>query len=217
MIPVSPAPEPADFDEKVRQPGLSAIDELVGRKPHRKRSGRKRAKVADVESKVPADKLPPFWRRALDDLLAAYGRRCAYLAMHFEPATGNPTVDHVLPRSCAWDKVYEWASYRLCSAIVNSKKGDLLSFVDPFEVQRGWFELELATFQIERGAAVPEACWTRIDATLPLLNQVECRQQREEYVIAYWDGDIAFRYLERRAPFIASELRRQGKLLPGDA
>ena len=31
MIPVALAMEPADFDAKVRQPGLAAIDELVGR------------------------------------------------------------------------------------------------------------------------------------------------------------------------------------------
>jgi len=33
MIRVEPAPEPADFDQKVRQPGLSAIAELVAQSP----------------------------------------------------------------------------------------------------------------------------------------------------------------------------------------
>jgi len=59
--------------------------------------------VADAEDKIPADKFPPFWRKALDDMLVRYARRCAYLAMYFEPATGNPTVDHALPKSYAWD------------------------------------------------------------------------------------------------------------------
>jgi hypothetical protein len=39
MIPVEPAPEPADFDSKVRQPGLSAIAELVGEPLTIKRRG----------------------------------------------------------------------------------------------------------------------------------------------------------------------------------
>jgi len=51
---------------------------------------------------------------------------------------------------------------------------------------------------------------------LPLLNQTDCCQQREEYVTEYRKAGIDLAYLERRAPFIASELRRQGQLLRGD-
>jgi hypothetical protein len=39
MIPVEPAPEPPDFDKKVRQPGLSAIAEMVGEPPTIQRRG----------------------------------------------------------------------------------------------------------------------------------------------------------------------------------
>jgi hypothetical protein len=217
VIPVSLAPEPATFDRQVRQAGLSAIDELVGRAPRLRRRGPRRAKVADVESEIPADQFPPFWRKALNDMLVAYERRCAYLAMYFDPATGNPTIDHALPKSYAWDKVYEWSNYRLCAAIVNSKKGELLTLVDPFEVKLGWFELDLSYFLIERGTMAPSSMHAKIDATLPLLNQAECCQQREEYVAAYRAGDVSLRYLEFYAPFVASELRRQGQLARGDA
>jgi hypothetical protein len=216
VIPVSLAPEPADFDGKVRRPGLSAIDELVGRTPRLSRRGPRRKKVADAEDEIPADKFPPFWRNALDDMLVLYERRCAYLAMYIEHATGSPTVDHALPKSYAWDKVYEWSNYRLCAAIVNSKKGELLSFVDPFNVKAGWFELNLSNFQVKRGTKAPRRRWGKIDATLPLLNQSDCVQQREEYVVAYREGHIGLAYLERRAPFIASELLRQGQLVRGD-
>jgi hypothetical protein len=216
VIPVALAAEPADFDTKVRQPGLAAIDELVGRTPRLTRTGPRRKTVADTENKVPADKFPPFWRRILGDMLVCYERRCAYLAMYFEPATGNPTVDHALPKSYAWDKVYEWSNYRLCAAIINSRKGELLSFVDPFLVEPGWFELDLATFHVDRGAQAPRTRWAKVDATLSLLNQTDCLNQREEYVTAYRDGDISISYLERRAPFIALELRRQGQLVRGD-
>ena len=77
MIPVALAPEPADFDAKVRQPGLSAIDELVGRRPRRPRPGPRRSQVATSESKIPAEAFPPYWREALDDMVE---RRAPFIA-----------------------------------------------------------------------------------------------------------------------------------------
>lgn len=219
MIPVALAKEPADFDERVRQPGLAAIDELVGRAPRGRRRGPRRAKVADTESKIPADKFPPIWREALDDMMDAYEQRCAYLAMFIE-WTGNPTIDHVIPKSLAWNRVYEWSNYRLCAGVVNSKKGNLLGLVDPTRVRIGWFELDLANFRVMRGTSTPKAYHKKIDATLPLLNIRDCCRQRESYVEDYLrgpgTGGIDLPYLEYRAPFIASELRRQGQLVRGD-
>jgi 5-methylcytosine-specific restriction endonuclease McrA len=220
VIPVALAPEPARFDMKVRQPGLAAIDELVGRAPRIKRRGPRRAKVADTELKIPADAFPPFWREALDDMMVAYEQRCAYLAMFIED-TGHPTVDHVIPKSLAWDRVYDWSNYRLCTSIVNSKKGELLELMDPVTAKVGWFELELASFRVARGSSAPEAQHQKIDATLPLLNLRDCCRQRARYVEDYRLGPgnkgIDLAYLEHRAPFLALELRRQGQLVRGDA
>lgn len=219
MIPVVLASEPADFDRKVRQPGLAAIDELVGRPPHIKRRGPRRAKVAATEAGIPADKFPPFWREAIDDMMGAYEERCAYLAM-FIMRTGNPTVDHAIPKSQAWNRVYEWSNYRLCTAVVNSKKGELLELVDPVEAKVGWFALDLASFRVTRGVSAPTDQHKKIDATLPLLNIRDCYLQRKQYVEDYrrgpGAGGIDLRYLERRAPFIGAELRRQGQLVRGD-
>jgi hypothetical protein len=219
MIPVVLAKEPPDFDERVRQPGLAAIDELVGRPPRVKRRGPRRKKIADIESKIPATKFPPIWRQALDDMMDAYEQRCAYLAMFIEH-TGSPTVDHVIPKSQAWDRVYEWTNYRLCVSVVNSKKGELLGLVDPIDVRVGWFELDLASFQVIRGTSAPSGQHKKIDETLPLLNIRDCRRQREAYIENYrrgpGAGGIDLEYLERRAPFIAREMRRQGQLVRGD-
>ncbi len=219
MIPVLLAKEPADFDAKVRQPGLAAIDELVGRSPRIKRRGPRRKKVAETETKIPAQAFPPFWREALDDMMSAYEQRCAYLAMFIEN-TGSPTVDHVIPKSYAWNKVYEWVDYRLCTAIVNSKKGELLGLVDPVDAEVAWFELDLVSYRVVRGASTPKTESARVDATLPLLNLRDCCLQRKRYVEDYHLGPgnkgIDLAYLERRAPFIASELRRQGQLVRGD-
>ena len=213
MIPVAAAPEPKAFDAKVRQLGLSAIDEMVGRPPRVRRKGRKRSKIAMREQDIPADVFPPYWRQALPEMLTAYHRRCAYLAMHIHHATGSPTVDHVQPKSLSWDQIYEWDNYRLCAAIINSKKGALQTLVDPFKLGAGWFSLNVRTFHVERGAAAPQAEWARIDATLPVLNHALCVDEREEYAGCYWAGahaggfDLA--HLEERAPFVASELQRQ--------
>lgn len=218
-MPVALAPEPASFNHNVRQPGLSAIDELVGRTPRLRRRGKPRKKIATTESAIPAGSFPPFWRQALDDMLSAYERRCAYLAMFIEE-TGNPTVDHVIPKSMAWNLVYEWSNYRLCASLVNAKKGELVNLVDPAQMHAGWFALDLVSYRVIRGWSAPAAQHAAIDATLPLLNLRDCCAQRRRYVEEYRRGPgargIDLPYLEFRAPFIAAELRRQGQLLRGD-
>lgn len=219
MIPVALAREPHDFDANVRQPGLSAIDELVGLPPRIPRRGRRRKKVADTKATIPADAFPPLWRQALDSMMEAYEHRCAYLAMFIEH-TGNPTVDHVIPKSMDWSRVYEWSNYRLCTAIVNSKKGELAGLVDPMHAKAGWFELDLVSYRVVRGTSAPKAQHKKIDATLPLLNLRDCCLQRKRYIDDYQLGPgqkgIDLSYLEHRAPFVASELRRQRQLVRGD-
>lgn len=220
MIRVDLAPEPADFDIRVRLRGLSAIDELVGRAPRIPHRRKRRAKVANQESEIRSRFFPTFWRDAIDDMMVAYERRCAYLAMIIEE-TGSPTIDHVIPKSVAWDQVYEWSNYRLCAGVVNSKKGDLIGFVDPFEAHTGWFELNLTSYRVVRGRSAPESMHKLIDATLPLLNIRDCCVQRKQYIEQYRRGPgpgigIDLAYLEYRAPFIARELRRQGQLARGD-
>lgn len=222
MIPIALAKEPSDFDTKVRKPGLSAIDELVGRQPRIKRRGPPRTKVASTKSKIPPDKFPPFWRKAIDDMMDAYQQRCAYLAMYIHRATGAPTVDHVLPKSYAWNRVYEWDNYRLCAGIINASKGALRTLVDPVSIKPDWFQLNLNTMNVERGASKGASLAQRnqIDATLPVLNHRLCVAERTEYVQSYKDGPdgggISLERLQKHAPFIASELRRQGRLVRGD-
>lgn len=93
MMRVQPAPEPADFDEKVRQPGLRAIAELVGDPPMQARSGPKREKIANRPEDIPAAKLPDYWTHALDDLLGSHHRVCAYVCVYIERVTGASSVD----------------------------------------------------------------------------------------------------------------------------
>ena len=96
----------------------------------------------------------------------------------------------------------------------------MLGLVDPVEAKMGWFELDLPSYRVVRGTSAPTKQHPRIDATLPLLNLRDCCLQRRRYVEDYRLGPgnkgIDLAYLEHRAPFIASELRRQGQLVRGD-
>ncbi len=218
MIPVAVADEPDDFDRRVRQRGLAAIDAMVGRPPRRAQRGPKRARVADREQDIPPARFPPYWRDALDDMLERYHRVCAYLGLYIEHGTGSPSVDHVVPKSLAWDQVYEWRNYRLCAALINARKGVLPLALDPFEIGHHWFALEVVGFQVLAGAGIDAALAERIRETIVCLglNAPDCCKARREYVVSYEDGHIDLAYLERRAPFVAVELRRQALLHRGD-
>lgn len=218
MIPVALESEPASFDVKVRQRGLAAIAELAGNEHARQRAGRKRAPVAGRRDAIPPDAFPPYWRDVLPEMRKAYGGLCAYLAMYIEPATGASSVDHVVPRARSWQLVYEWSNYRLAAARINSKKRDLELVLDPFAIRPGLFALELVSFQVVPGLDAKGSALGDVDATIELLglNHFECCKQRGEYIQSYEAGEIVLSYLERRAPFIAQELRRQGQLRPGD-
>lgn len=214
MIRVEHAPEPADFDKKVRQPGLRAMAELVGEPNLPKRRGRKRAVIAASREAIPADKFPALWTEALPELLEAYGRVCAYMSFYIEPVTGAASVDHMLPKSLNWQAVYEWRNYRLACARMNSRKNDYRDVLDPFEIEDNWFRLELVGYQVTPAPQLPADIEVQVQATIDRLklNDYECRKLREAYATAYRQGDIGLHYLRQRAPFLAREIERASHL-----
>src|SRR5208283_4709035 len=139
---------------------------------------------------------------------------CAYMCVFIEPVTGVPTVDHMLPKSMVWELVYEWANYRLACSLVNTWKGDVLYVLDPFHVETGWFELELVGFQLKANDKLQPNISALVNRTITRLrlNDKQCRDLREYYSAEYWTGRITHEHLQSRAPFIAMELRRQGRL-----
>lgn len=210
MIRVPPAPEPAGFDALVRQPGLRAIAEIVGEPNLPPRQGRKRAVIATKPDEIPADKFPALWTEALPELLAAYGRVCAYMCFYIERVTGAASVDHLLPKSLDWREVYEWHNYRLACALMNSRKNDYRDVLDPFAVQDGWFRLELVAYQVVPAPQLPTEIRDKVQATINRLrlNDYECLKLREEYAAAFEQGDISWKHLHQRAPFLAREIAR---------
>jgi len=216
MIRVEPADEPQSFNEQVRKPGLRAIAEMVGEPDLPKRRGRPRKKVAETREDIPGDEFPPFWTEALPDLMEAYGRLCAYVCIYIERVTGGGSVDHMLPKSRAWQDVYEWQNYRLACTLMNARKNHYQDVLDPFEVEEGWFRLELTGYQVIPGIDLDPAIKARVLATIERLNlnDRDCLKVREDYATAFSDGDISLDYLRRRAPFLAREIEVEGGGLP---
>ena len=204
MIRVTPAPEPVSFDRTVRQPGLRALEQLA-----EKHGGSKDA--------IPSKEMPTHWRNALEDLLEGYRRICAYLCLYIPRGTGAPSTDHMVPKSTAWQHVYEWSNYRLACALMNARKGVSASVLDPFEVEDGWFVLELVEFQVSPAPGLSSSVADAVGATIGKLrlNEQVCREARAGYAEEYWEGHVTFDYLSRHAPFVARELRRLHRLLPG--
>jgi hypothetical protein len=190
---VEPQPEPADFDLKVRQPGRQAL------------------------AKNPRS-LPTHWRLCLEQLWEAYGGICAYLSVRIPPGTGARTVDHLAPRKKRPDLAYEWNNFRLVCSLMNARKGVFEDVLDPFEVEDGWFTLELSSLEVLPSPDLPAPLQEAVEQTIGRLrlNDAQCIKARAEHYDAYLEhlkdtlSGISFRQLRRWNPFVAKELLRQG-------
>ncbi len=232
MINVEPAPESGLFDEKVRRPGLTAIAEMTGEEPPYPRTAGKpfaqrtrteaRPDGTEVQVKItdkadlPASAFPTYWTEALDELMKAYSRICAYSCFRIHPVTGAQSVDHMAPKSRAWSRVYEWDNYRLACARLNSRKREFEDVLDPFEVQNGWFVLDLVGFQVLPGEELGDPIRARVQDTIDRLGLSDFRASREYDAERYWAGEVSFETLMRESPFVAMELKRQNQLREED-
>jgi len=217
VIPVAKAPKPKGFDERVRKPGLRAIAEMAGKPPRYTRTAGKPFKqIASREQDIPPERFPPFWTEALEDLKTAYREICAYSCFRIHPVTGAGSADHFAPRSRSWRHVYEWSNYRLCCSRMNARKSDYGDVLDPFEIKKGWFQLELLGFQVLPNPKLPRATRDAIRATIDRLGLNRFRADREKDAERYWSRGYSLEVLKEESPFVAYELFRQGRLNPGD-
>jgi hypothetical protein len=209
VIRVEPQPEPSDFDEKVRKHGLRALAELRGQ-PAPSRPGPKRRVKGLVESKD----LPEYWTRCLDDLHAAYDGICAYSCLYIPHVVGSKTTDHYSAKTAkilaAPEQAYEWSNYRLACSLMNSRKG-IKTIIDPFEIQGGWFQLDLSTLSVRPDPELPAELRLRVQHTIDELglDDDECRKARAHWYHPYLEGEITFSFLEKQCPFLALEIVRQ--------
>lgn len=199
MIPVTPQPEPADFDKKVRKPGLKWIA----------KSG------LDPSKPVPSGtEIPSHWTRKLPQLFALHEGICAYIGMYIEGLMGSPSVDHFVPKSRALNLAYEWSNYRLACSKINSIKNNFMDVLDPFTLESGWFHLDLSDCSIFANPALTVEQRNKVQATIDRLklDDPESREWRRSYLNAFKSGDVPSEYFKKRSPFVWLEAQRQGYL-----
>ena len=139
MIPVALQPEPADFNARVRQPGL---DWLASHG------------IALNSAPPKATELPNYWTRYNRQIWEAYSGVCAYLAIYFEWVTGAASTDHFVAKSRNAGDAYEWNNYRLSCLGPNRNKGRFDDVLDPIGLEDNTFVLNLANGEIAPNPAL---------------------------------------------------------------
>lgn len=193
MIPVKKQPEPENFDKLVRTPGLEFLKNVPNPTP--------------MQWKIHA-----YWKKILKEMRKAYRGICAYSA-HWIPAdTGNPSIDHFKPKSLNPGLAYEWDNYRYASSKYNSLKGTK-KILDPFTLKPDLFVLDFPSLKVQPNKELLPRQKEAVKNTIEILkfNKDEtCKEARQTWLTDYCSGNITFKHLEDRAPFIAYELKRQG-------
>lgn len=199
MIHVEAQPEPAHFDNDVRQKGQAFLN----------------ARLVALDQPLPVNfKLKPYWRDCLDDLYHSYQGVCAYLGIHFERVTGGGTVDHFIAKSKLPGLAYEWHNYCLACAAMNSRKRDYDTVLDPFEILNGWFHLELVTGHIYPNPELEDNLKNYIQQTIDRLRLDDggnCAIRARHYY-EYLRRSFTSEYMARISPFVWMEAQRQGLL-----
>jgi hypothetical protein len=210
MIHVVQADPPGDFAEKIGNPGQIVLNELQGVGPKRRGPRRKNLDAS-------------IWTRALPDLQRLYHRRCAYTALYINPGCRD-SVDHFVPSSKDQTLAYTWSNFRYAVLDANRIKNDDAT-LDPFSVRDDWFSLNFSDYKVELTANFPAIHSNLWSVTNKVVNDVMFRDARkwyhDQYLGVVQDPEepsepMTFRMLEYRAPFVARELRRQGRLRPED-
>src|ERR1017187_3795450 len=193
MKPIKAQQEPPTFQDLVRKPGIAFLRRHPA--PNQKQW-----------------KTHAYWTRCAADLYQAYGGICAY-SCHFIPSdTGWRTVDHFKPKDLYRKDAYEWLNYRLVCGVLNGRKGrnDVL---DPFKLVPNLFWIRFPALLVRPCDHVKGPLRKKVEDTITVLglnDEGSCLQRRQGFVRDYclhlWD----FVLLERDAPFLASEMRRQG-------
>ncbi len=188
MIKVELQLKPADFDSKVKKPGQ------------------------DFLSKVPRPrgkqwKNKDFWCDVIPDMMTAYKSICAYSSLWIKP--DQPTIDHYVSRDENPKLAYEWSNFRLARWRINTSKRNHKDVLDPFTIGENWFELDFPTFGIKPNPKLDNSEKEAVAKTIERLklDNNDYRDAREAWFNAF-KHDIS--KLEEKAPFIASEMKRQG-------
>jgi hypothetical protein len=181
MIHFEPTEEPANFDQMVRVPGKLWLS-----------------------SNPKSDNFPDHWKHCFGALAEGFGHLCGYSAMHVSEL--GAVVDHYLSKSKHRDLAYEWSNYRYASSKINSRKHTLDDqILDPFEVQDGWFEVQLGSWQLIMTEAIPQDERDRAQFTMDHLQIQTGRDalnDRRMHYRMFLEGQATLAALQSHAPLV---------------
>ena len=194
MIKVTRVPAPADFDEKVKVPGMVFLRPFLD---------------ADAKPTSTEWKNHDYWKHARPALREAFNCRCAYLAMR---EIGDGEVDHFESKSDEPAKAYDWNNYRFANGEVNKKKSKSDQVLDPFLVEANWFRVDLVSGKVVATDHIPVEYRTRAEETITRLglNKKSYRDTRLCYSIGCFERAPTNEHLELiadLAPLVAQAIR----------
>lgn len=213
MIPITLGPEPAEFDDQVRQPGLQFLRDH-GIAPTQIVEG------STFRQSINGSK-PDYWRRVRSQLKAAFQSCCAYSCFCLEDSlTPNgsdlsASVDHFQPVSRSPAALaYEWSNLRWAWQVIDGDfKRDRLVPLDPCHLQECPFCLDVGDF----GIILPRESLSLAEHSVALetiqvlgLNRPVCVNQRRRWANDFMEnaGRYSDDQMHRWQPFLWQELKR---------
>lgn len=160
---VQPQPEPADFDRRVRKPGLADPSQPYWRRCHDELYEAYGGYCAYLAVKIP---------RSPE-----------------ESEVGGSSVDHFLPRSLNPELAFEWSNYRLSSTLINQTKKDKVGILDPFCIGDNWFFVDIISGELFPNPELSRDLQKNIEKTIRELglNKKKFREYRFKLLI---DTDV---------------------------
>jgi hypothetical protein len=152
-----------------------------------------------------------YWREILDDLDKAYKSICAYSCHWISKDTGFRTVEHFKDKNTYPHEAYRWENYRFVCGTLNGRKGTFEDVLDPFLIEEGWFTLDFPSLLVQPGENLSSSLKEQVNNTIKRLglnDKGTCLQARMSWLRDYIQVPFPFPYLEKRAPFLARELKR---------
>lgn len=177
-------PEPENFQESVRTPGIAWLMLNPMKQPKN------------------------FWKSAKGHLRRSFQNLCSYSCVF----SSSTSVDHYLSKSRRRDLAYEWSNYRHCMPEINSFKGTFDDkILDPFEVEDGWFEIILPSCILKITSSLPPELTARALFTIEKLhlNDEVLLEQRFEYYCDFKNSETSLAFLKKNAPLIAKACEQQ--------
>lgn len=197
MIPVTPKPEPCDFNTEVRQKGLGWL------------------KINNINLDMPLSKgvkLPRYWSNSNRQLWKSYNGICAYLAIYFDWPIGAASTDHFVAKSKLPRLAYEWSNYRLSALGPNRNKNKFDDVLDPFDISEDTFRINFANGEVYPNPSLSEQDLAKAIQTIKRLklDNEDCRQMRIRHFMKYQRKEVTLKHLETDSPFVYLEVIRQG-------